>query len=375
MHYQIVSGTIRIGLYSTISGTLQTSYKDIPFSIVNANPTFNVTYKDTNASTLAITNNNQQIIQNFSTLQINITSAAALKGATLSSVSVNINGSITTESISSATKNINIGTLNLGNNTSASITLTDSRGNTITKTVDLIILGWQTPYAIIKLERQDNFYTETNITVDATYSSLDNKNSVTITYRYKKTSDNVWGAWNNLSDNVQSTFNIDNRYSWDVEVKVADLLGNQIYSNIVEIGIPKFFVDRGKKSISVNCLPTYDSSVEVDGKDISNHYTSTERPIGTWIDGNTIYRKVITIGAISATTVSVPHNITGLLEIINMYGVIKPSANQWYMLPRVHPSNKNGDVGLNCDATNVNVQAGSNANFSDGGWVILEYTK
>lgn len=248
---------------STQVGTTQT--KQVSGYLVNANPTYNVAYQDTNSTTLAITNNNQQIIQNNSTLQFNITNATALKGASLSSISIEINGVTQTQSISSSTLNFNYGTLNVANNINANVVLTDSRGLTTTKQVALTILSWELPNAIITLNRKSNYYTETDINVDANYSSLDNKNTITIQYRDKKKADSTWSSWNNLSDNVTTTFNADNEYEWDIQVKVQDSLGSTTYNLSLGIGIPIFFIDRRKRNAGVNCFPKETNAFEVNG--------------------------------------------------------------------------------------------------------------
>jgi hypothetical protein len=279
---------------TTANNTQYYSYLSRTLTVINANPTFNVAYQDINASTLAITNNNQQIIQNKSTLEINITNATALKGASLVSVKTEIAGYSSTIPINSATKNIAIGTINASSNTNAQITITDSRGYTTTRTLPITMLGWQLPTAIITLNRQQNFYTETDINVDANYSSLDNKNTITIKYRIKKTTDSTYGAWNNLSDNVQATFNADNTYAWNVQVYVEDKLGSNTYDNEIGVGLPIFFIDRNLRSVGVNCFPSRTTSIEINGNDISNTYSLTEEiPVGTWVDGKVIYKKTI----------------------------------------------------------------------------------
>ena len=366
------TGTIRIGLLSTLNGTNGASYKDVPFTITSV-PNFDVAYQDTNATTLAITNNNQQLIQNHSTLQINITNAEALKGASLSTISVTINNQTTTQSISSSTLNINMGTLNLSSNTQATITVKDTRNSTRTKTLDLTVLQWESPTALITLNRKQNYYTETDIKVDANYSSLDSKNVITIQYRYKKTSDGSYGSWYSLSDNVTSSFNIDNRYAWNVQVKVNDLLGTITYDNYVGIGTPVFFIDRIKRSISVNNFPKYNNSVEVNGVDISNTDDFTERPIGRW-NGLIKYRKTINTGAISSTQKSVAHNISNLDWVTDIYGIAKSSAGNFYSLPRVSHNDVNTQIGLQVTSTNVVLDVGNNANFADS-YVTIEYTK
>lgn len=50
-------------------------------------------------------------------------------------------------------------------------------------------------------------------------------------------------------------------------------------------------------------------------------YSSTEQVVGTWIDGKTVYRKVITYvfdNPIPSGVTSIPHNISDVSEIIGI---------------------------------------------------------
>lgn len=63
------------------------SYGDRTMNITNANPTFTasqLSYQDTKSSIVAITNNNQLIVRNQSTLQVSFTEATARKPASIS---------------------------------------------------------------------------------------------------------------------------------------------------------------------------------------------------------------------------------------------------------------------------------------------------
>lgn len=257
--------TVKVGIATCIGGTTETnwSYKEKQMTLVNANPTFTTTYQDTNASTLAITNNNQQIIQNNSTLQINIANAAALKYATLSSVRAEINGVTYNGTLSGSSGTINVGTLNLADETPANVILTDSRGLETTHTLTLDILEWSIPTGIVSVGRQNNFYSETDIKVDADYSSLDSKNVITLKVRTKKTTDQNYGAYTTLSDNVTSTLVLDNNYQWNIQVLVQDLIGSTTYNLTIDRGIPIVFYDRLKRSVGVDCFPNNDSSMEI----------------------------------------------------------------------------------------------------------------
>ena len=260
-------GNITVATYngSTLVGTAQCLFTA---KVVNSDPTFNAAYQDTNATTTAITGDNQLIIQNNSTLQVNITNASAKNYASLSSVSVTIAGQTTTQSISSATKNIDLGTINLSSDTQMVVKLTDSRGISSSQTLTLQMLEWSLPTAIITLARENNFYTETNINVNADYSSLDSKNTITIKYRYKKVSDSDYSQYYTLQDNVSSTFNADNTYEWNVQVLLQDKLGTTTYNLTLNKGIPIAFFDRLKRSVGIDCFPSDNGSLEVDGENI-----------------------------------------------------------------------------------------------------------
>ena len=260
------SGTMTITT-KTYNGTtlVGTTTTNVTVYVTNSNPTFNVAYKDTNTTTTGITGNNQHIVQNKSTLQFNITSASAKNSATLSSVKVTINGATQTQSISSATKDFNYGTINVSSNTTATVVLTDSRGFTTTKSVAITVLSWSSPTALITLQRQSNYYTTTDIKVDANYSSLNSHNTISIKYRIKKTTTSTWGSYVTLNDNVTSTFQADNQYEWNVQVVVQDSLATTTYNLTLSVGTPIFFVDRLKRNVGVNCFPESTNAFEVVG--------------------------------------------------------------------------------------------------------------
>ena len=263
------SNTLTVYFYvkTVLGGNTFYSNKSATMTIVNGNPTFNVAYLDTNGTTTAITNNNQYIIQNNSTLQINISSATALKYAILNNATVNVNGNITTTSfpLNSSSLTINIGTVNVSSNLSVPVTVKDSRGNTTTITLTVAVLSWSLPTAIISLERVSNFYTETNLTVNADYSSLNNKNTITIQYQIKKVSDSSYGSLTTIQDNVQTQFNADNQYSWNVKVIVTDKIGSTTYNLFLYKGIPLMYWDKILSSIGINCFPSNEYSIESSG--------------------------------------------------------------------------------------------------------------
>ena len=260
--------TVYFKIKTVISGNTLYDSQQVTLTIVNAKPTFNVAYLDTNSTTTAITNNNQQIIQNKSTLQINITNATALKYATLTTASINVNGAVTTQNISGSSLTFNIGTINVSSNLTVPVTLTDSRGNKTTTNLTIQVLSWSLPSAIITLQRVNNFYSQTNLTVDANYSSLDGNNTITIKYQIKKVGDASYGSLTTIQDNVQTQFTADNTYEWDVKIVLTDKLGTYNYVLVLPKGIPIIYFDYLLNSVGINCFPVDDESLEVDGVNI-----------------------------------------------------------------------------------------------------------
>lgn len=246
--------------YSTLTRTL---------TIVNANPTISGgSYRDTNSATIAITGNNQQIIQNNSTVAFTFGSLAAQKYATLRSIEITVNAVTVTTTLSGSSLSnttITFGAINSSSNLSASIKLTDSRGNVSTASIALNMLAWSLPTAIINCTRKNNYYSDTDLKVNADYSSLGGNNTITIQYQTKESDGGSWSALQSLQDNVTETLDLDNTEAWDIKVIVTDRLGSTTYNLSIDKGIPIVYFDRLKRSVGFNCFPNNESSVESGG--------------------------------------------------------------------------------------------------------------
>ena len=251
------SNTLTVYFYikTVISGNTFYNNKSATMTIVNANPTFTASYQDINSTTTAITQNNQQIIQNNSTLQINISNATALKYSTIKTLQYTINGTDYTRSFSGGSLSINVGTLDVSQNLQIPIKVWDSRDNRTTTTLTVQVLSWSLPSAIITLQRLNNFYSETNLNVDANYSSLNSKNTITIQYQIKKVEDTSYGSLVTIQDNVQTQFTADNTYEWNVRVVLTDRIGTSSYVLKLGKGIPIVFFDNILNSTGFNCFP------------------------------------------------------------------------------------------------------------------------
>lgn len=233
-----------------------------------------VTYQDTNSTTTAITENNQLIISQQSKVQFTATGLSAINGASISSCKLALNGNTYNMSVNGSSASVSNITIDSATNLTGVVTLTDSRGLTATKNVTVTMEDWVLPTAIIQLQRQNNFYSETNLNVNADYSSLNGKNSVTIKARYKKVTDTTYGAYQTLQDGVTTVLNLDNMFEWNVQVVVQDLFGSTTYNLTVGIGLPIIYFDRLLHSVGINCFPVDEKSIESNGISLEKNVMS-----------------------------------------------------------------------------------------------------
>lgn len=150
------------------------------------------------------------------------------------------------------------------------------------------MLAWKLPYATISLARQSNFYAETDMLVNAYFSSVDNKNNVTIKYQYKKSSESSYSALVTIANNTQVTASFDNAYDYDFKFIVSDLFGSATYNMVLAKGIPLMFFDRNLNSIGVNCFPSKANDIALNGSSIIESSSNANGNYVKYADGTMI---------------------------------------------------------------------------------------
>lgn len=110
----------------------------------------------------------------------------------------------------------------------------------------------------------------------------------------------------------------------------------------------------------------------------NSNYSTEEQAVGTWIDGKTIYRKVINFGALpNATKKEVQHNISNISIFTKIEGItIRNDGTKFTQsLPLVYKNTEMFyNTALAVDNTIIEIQtAGDRSMFN--GYVTLEYTK
>lgn len=278
MHPYITDQTLLASLPSDYDGayTIKTVYDGHTMTSASANygvgasadPTVtNITYQDTNSSVVAITGNNQNLVQNKSTVSISCNVAAVQ--TTVASCSVYVNGATYAMTVSNGVATGSFTAPDSGSDVEAEITVTDARGMEGGATITLHMLEYSLPTAIVTLQRESNYYTETNITVDGTCAYI-GSNTVSIRYRYKKTTDQSWSAWATLQNYAQGQFNADNRYEWNVQVEVSDSFGGTTTYNLtLPIGMPIIYFDDYLRAVGINCFPDQPEQFAISNIDMS----------------------------------------------------------------------------------------------------------
>lgn len=398
------TGTIRIGLFSTIGGNTQASYIDRTFSIVNANPTFsNFTFEDTNPATLTLTGNNQYNVNGYSNIKATISTtnkATAKKSATMSKYRFAI-GSNSVDINYSSSQEVS-GTINKATNGTYNVYAIDSRNNStlVTKLASKVI-----PYENIYInpnesiiERNDNRVGDNAIlTLKGTFWN-DSFGSVTntiksVTYRLRKTDSSTWIngettitptiSGNNFtftgeiaSDNQDTTWDLDSSYY--IEVTITDELSTSIKGFTLNSAIPTMSLD--KNGVGIMCA--YDSNLggklQVGGNpvDIDNYSTSETLTNKVWL-GKPVYRKVLSGGPVSAN--SLLQILTGVNDIDTMLdtrGFGLTSSKDWFELSRAHNNNINYQIAYYYENAykRFNIETGSSIGLNTV-YIIMEYTK
>lgn len=302
--------SVTVDLKSTMSGTEYHDTKVIQMSIVNAAPQAGaVTFEDTNSVVSGVTGDDQIIVQGQSTLHIVTAASTALKGASISSYVINFGGvnyDITSDRYLDIIKPPYSGTF------VATVTTTDSRGNTATATATIVITPWTAPSADCTAERVNGFETNTVLTVDGTISAVTGS-SMEISERHRK----VGGSWigpNPVTNNTPATLSLDYADEWEIEVSVSDSFTTStptVYVLPVGKGIPPAFVDVDMNSFGVNGFPDDDDQLFVGGNGhikledapnsgaviLPHKYSSTPQIVGYWTDGRAIWEETIDLSS------------------------------------------------------------------------------
>ena len=316
--------TVREVIATCTSGTTESfwSWQDKTMTIVNANPTFsNFEFEDVNTITLALTGNNQNIIQGYSNVKTTIPVsyiATANKSASMSKYSFtcsDVQRDITYSSDSSTDNTIDSVKSGVFN-----IYAIDSRNNStlVTKNANQTIAYNQLVKGNISIARQNGVAEETTLTISGTIDLVDFGDVVNsiqeAKYRYKITDGDTWSSYKNITLTVDNSGNysfndliegdtadgFDIGHSYNIEVYIADELSNVVFTANLGSGIPNIAIHKDGVSIMGKYDTTEGGLLQIAGKDVLKYSTNETDTGKKWIDGKKIYRRILEYGYLAA---------------------------------------------------------------------------
>lgn len=240
------SRTVVFYVRTTIGGVKYYSSLTKTFSVVNAEPIINPTVFDTNELTKTLTGDNTRFIKYYSNLEYAL-NFECLKYATYKSCQITC-GSETQTSLTGTFNNIEANEI--------TFTFTDSRNNTITKTINFDMVDYVKPTCNLltsfELETETTAKIKLNVTGKCFYGSFGAiNNEPTIMYKYK-VDNGEYGDWTYYSGDIPTFEN--NEYS--IEIEITDL--NYLNTYTIQAQIVDWLNMVGSNEELVKIIPVFD---------------------------------------------------------------------------------------------------------------------
>ena len=390
------SGQIKVDTF--LNGNL-TGSKTCHYNahLVDIEPTFtDFTYFDSNATTKAITGNDQIFIQGQSRLSVKIAKekkAEAKKYATMTKYLASAFGvSITKNYSATSDIQIDIGAVNASTNQVVSVSAIDSREFSTTKTKNITVIPYSRPVLNVSAGRKGNFENETIAKISGNITSLKignaEKNGVlSLKCRTKSSMDSNFGPAQNVPFTIGSDmilrvpdFHIalDNTLKHTLEFEVADKLSSvKVYVEI-DVGIPIFRISTKTKKLYNNeerVLTERDAipANKIEGP-VLVKFSATATPYGVLDNGKVVYRRIIIgNGDIPST---IPFQSFTQIISATMTAQHKSSGNNWRTIPWLYNStdtNWSGGFVINGDNRQILTQIGAELRKCSSWCVVVDF--
>ena len=390
------SGQIKVDTF--LNGSL-TGSKTCHYNahLVNVEPTFtDFAYFDSNATTKAITGNDQVFIQGQSRLSVKIAKekkAEAKKFAAMTKYLVSAFGvSITRNYSATADVQIDIGTVNASTNQVVNVSAIDSREFSTTKAKNITVIPYSRPVLNVSAGRKGNFENETIAKISGNIASLKignaEKNGVlSLKCRSKSSMDSDFGPAQNVPFTIGSDmilrvpdFHIalDNTLKHTLEFEVIDKLSSvKVYIEI-DVGIPIFRISTKTKKLYNNGERVLTERDIIPANKIQGpvlvKFSATATPYGVLDNGKVVYRRIIIgNGDIPST---IPFQSFTQIISATMTAQHKSSGNNWRTIPWLYNStdtNWSGGFVINGDNRQILTQIGAELRKCSSWCVVVDF--
>lgn len=390
------SGQIKVDTF--LNGNL-TGSKTCHYNahLVDVEPTFtDFAYFDSNATTKAITGNDQIFIQGQSKLSVKISKekkAEAKKYATMTKYLASAFGISVTKNYSATSDvQIDIGAVNASTNQIVSVSAIDSREFTTTKTKNIAVIPYSRPTINVSAGRKGNFENETIAKISGNIASLKigntEKNGVlSLKCRTKSSMDSDFGPAQNVPFTIGSDmilrvpdFHIalDNTLKHTLEFEVIDKLSSvKVYIEI-DVGIPIFRISTKTKKLYNNEERVLTERDIIPANKIQGpvlvKFSATATPYGVLDNGKVVYRRIIIgNGDIPST---IPFQSFTQIISATMTAQHKSSGNNWRTIPWLYNStdtNWSGGFVINGDNRQILTQIGAELRKCSSWCVVVDF--
>ena len=128
-----------------------------------------------------------------------------------------------------------------------------------------------------------------------------------------------------------------------------------------------------KSYVTLQYTKTTDSAISI-GSDTD--YSTTEKIIGTWVDGKPLYQKTVDCGALpNNSSKATAHNISNMDVCVGLDGMaIDSSSGEFLPIPNAHKQTFASQIQTACNRTNVYIMTGSDQTRFNG-YITIRYTK
>lgn len=238
------SRKVRFYLRNVVEGKIYFSWKEVNFTVINAQPTIEASISDINDITAALTGDRNTLIRYHSKVSATM-SGYAYKKATIAANRIEYNGNFITESVATYS--------NVESNIFTFIA-TDSRNNTATETIVARMIDYIKPTANIDNTQQmdttgyyglrcsGNYYNETFGYTDAAQA-----NTLTVNFRYKEQGGD-YNSWERMGYSLDgNTYSasafvngLDYRKTYVFQCQVIDKLNTVVSAEITVNALPVF---------------------------------------------------------------------------------------------------------------------------------------
>lgn len=274
--------------------------------------------------------------QNLSNLKLKINGAAGTKGSTISSYSIELNGAryITPEALT--------GFLNWNGTKTVTATVTDSRGRTATKTLNITVLPYLKPViSTFKTERANSngslsqMGTYAKISRIGSVSSLNNKNNYTFKIYSRAKGSSSWGTvkaegTSNTGEINMNYTNVLSSYlvtaSYEFRIELTDKFNTSVAETT--LGTGQVVMSWGKTGVGIGKI-WQQGALDIDGDVyISGRIWGTTKHIDLTgkIQVTSYRRSVIALCNLTNTNTSADSYSIGTLSFHRTNGLSAPAA-------------------------------------------------